>query len=134
MSRNVFPGLSSAMAEKVEHYLVTHRRIVKDFERSLANARHFIKLAELALEKEPANAVQMLNQIREVDLLGHLTQQLEEFQSLSASLPAALPQQEEQTLARRLSSVRERYETLIREAEQQVEDIDKILDGLNRPT
>ncbi|HUJ74238.1 MAG TPA: hypothetical protein VL359_05235 [bacterium] len=124
--------LSAAQAEKVERFLIAHRRIVADFARSLENARHFLNLAERALEREPGNTLTLLSQIREIDLLGHLSRQFEEFQAVAGALPpqgnAEAPAQ-----ARRVETTRSRYEDLIREAESQLAVMDRLQAALSHP-
>ena len=75
-----------AINEKVAAYLESHRKITGDFERSLRNARRYVELAEVAKDKEPAETVTMLEQIREIDLRGHLQNQFDAFQEISSLL------------------------------------------------
>ena len=75
------------LTEKVETYLDFHGRVVAEFERSLGNARHFLELATLSLEREAETTVTMLEQIREIDISGHLAAQFEEFKEMTEMLP-----------------------------------------------
>lgn len=127
----------TAFEERAREFLRAHRRIVSDFERSLKNARHFLKLAERSLEREPEATIQMLEQIREIDLLGHVTHQFEEYQSVVAMLPPAVAQGDpalpDEELPAEIKSMRARYEQLVQDAEGQAEDTEKILSSLQTP-
>ena len=90
MARRETRAAGETFEERARAFLLVHRRIVADFERSLKNARHFIKLAGRSLEREPEATITMLEQVREIDLLRHVTHQFEEFQSIAAMLPPAL--------------------------------------------
>ncbi|NIT63960.1 MAG: hypothetical protein GWO39_09295, partial [Gammaproteobacteria bacterium] len=54
----MIPQDAQEFSEKLAAFVGTHRRIVADFGRSLANARHFLKLAERSLEREPEETVE----------------------------------------------------------------------------
>ncbi len=127
-----------ASEERAQEFLKTHRRIVSDFERSLKNARHFIKLAGRSLEQEPEGTVTMIEQIREIDLLRHVTQQFEEYQSVVALLPPVISQADlagvpAGGLPGEIQSMQARYESLVHEAESQAEDMEQILSALTAP-
>jgi hypothetical protein len=115
-------------SEKMAEFVGTHRRIVADFGRSLANARHFLKLADRSSEREPEETVTMLEQIKEIDLLGRLTNQYEEYQHIAGFvLPAEAPPEHESPLLAQVADLRRQYESLLEEAEEQMEAIDKLL-------
>lgn len=127
-----------ASEERAREFLKTHHRIVSDFERSLKNARHFIKLAGRALEQEPEGTVTMIEQIREIDLLRHVTQQFEEYQAVVAMLPPVISQADPVEvpaggLPGEIKSMHAHYESLVHEAESQAEEMEKILSALTAP-
>ena len=126
-----------AVEERARAFLKTHHRIVSDFERSLKNARHFIKLADRSLEQEPDGTITMIEQIREIDLLRHVTQEFEEYQTIEAMLPPVLtledPASSAAGLRGEIKSMRARYESLVQEAESQAEEMEKILSALTAP-
>lgn len=119
---------SNAITDRLSAFLATQQRIVADFQRSLNNARHFIDLAGVSLEREPENTEIMLEQVLEIDLLRHVTEQFENFQSVAAMLSAAQGPLEADAGA--LREVQEGYEALIREAEGQAERISALLQTL----
>lgn len=119
------------LLEKAQTFLEFHRKVVADFERSLANARHFINLAGQAVEHEPENTVTMIEQIQEIDLLAHLSKQYEEFQQMAASLNT-LKVDENRVLAS-ISTVREQYEEILAEAEEQAGIMEVMLASLQNP-
>ena len=77
---------SVEFSENLGAFVRTQRRIVDDFGRSLSNARHFLNLAHRSLEREPDETVTMLQQIREIDLLGHLSHQFDEYRGVAGLL------------------------------------------------
>ena len=129
------PSAVEAVELGAREFLRIHRRIVSDFERSLKNSRQFIKLAHRSLEREPQNTVHMLEQILEIDLLGHVTRQFEEFESVLARLPPDLAGSEPAAPdeGAQFQSLRLRYEDLLRDAESQAEEIQKLLSALTAP-
>ena len=117
--------------EKMAAFVGTHRRIVEDFARSLANARHFLRLAEQAMEREPEETVTLLEQIREIDLLGHLGLQFEEYRNIaSLFLPEDAAAADDDTLLAEVAELQVRYEALLEEAESQMEGIEHVLFSL----
>jgi len=117
--------------EKMAAFVGTHSRIVDDFERSLANARQFLRLADRASEREPEETVQMLEQIKEIDLLGHLSTQFEEYRAIAAFLlPADAPPEHDSPLIGQVAELKLKYEALMEEAEGQMESIEKLLFAL----
>ncbi len=123
--------------ERAREFLRTHHRIVTDFERSLKNARHFIKLAGRSMEQEPEATITMVEQVREIDLLRHVSHQFEEFQSVAAMLPPALAP-DEPTLPddgprTAIKAMHARYEALVLEAESEAEEMERILSALQTP-
>lgn len=137
MSRHQPSSAAEPFDLRAREFLQTHGRIVAEFERSLKNARHFIKLANRSLEQEPESTVEMLGQIREIDLLRHVTQQFEEFESVLAMLPPGLVQadsaQPDAGTSAEFGALRQRYEAMAREAESQAEDMERVLAALTTP-
>jgi hypothetical protein len=130
--------LAEQVAGKLGRFQATHERILVDFSRSLHNSRHFIALAERALADEPEETVTMLEQIREIDLLRHLSEQYDEFQELARVLPATASPGVEATGipgdgAPGVTLLRTRYEELMREAERQVHEIERLLSAIQTP-
>jgi membrane-bound lytic murein transglycosylase B len=119
------------LLEKAQSFLEFHRKVVADFERSLANARHFINLAGQAVEHEPENTVAMIEQIQEIDLLGHLSKQYEEFQQMAAQLSTL--KVDENRVQASVTSVREQYEEILAEAEEQAGIMDVMLASVQYP-
>ena len=121
---------SVEFSENLGAFVRTQRRIVDDFGRSLSNARHFLNLAHRSLEREPEETVTMLQQIREIDLLGHLSHQFDEYRGvagllLSPPVPSADPD-----LVGEVAELQQSYEALLEEAEKQTEAIDRLLFSL----
>jgi hypothetical protein len=115
-------------SEKMAAFVGAHRRIVEDFGRSLANARQFIRLADRAMEREPEETVVMLEQIREIDLLGHLSTQFEEYRNIAGFfLPPDAPPEHDSPLLSQVADLQSRYEALLEEASGQMEVIEKLL-------
>lgn len=120
------------LTEKVIAYLESHGKITADFQRSLHNARHYVELAKAAKDKEPAEAAAMLEQIQEIDLLGHLQTQLEAFEDISKLLGTgeeAGEDAEEDTGegAGQIQEIRDRYDLMLEEAEDQQETIAELM-------
>ena len=121
------------ITEKMAQFIGTHRRILDDFARSLANADHFLQLAERSLEREPEETVALLEQIREIDLLGNLGLQGEEFRNIaSLFLPQDAAGADESPLVAQIAELQTRYEGLVEEAERQMAVIEKLLFTLQR--
>lgn len=119
---------SQELTEKMAEFVGTHRRILDDFARSLSNAAHFIQLAGRAMEREPEETVTMLEQIREIDLLGHLGTQYEEYRNIAGFfLPEDGTPPADSPLVAQVAELRDRYEGLVDEAERQMEAIEKLL-------
>ena len=121
------------LSEKVESFLVFHRRVIGDFRRSLANSSHFIDLAGKALEHEPDNTIHLINQIREIGLLSHLEDQFQEFQQMAgmlAHMPGGIDQDE---LREGVEAVKDDYEVLLGQAEEQAEKLAELLNLLEHP-
>lgn len=121
------------LTEKVSAYLENHRKITIDFERSLRNSRHYVELAKLARDKEPVEAETLLEQLREIDLLGHLQTQLEAFEDISGFFQTGEDSAEEESGGEnteqtdRLQEIRERYDVMLEEAEDQQEAISELM-------
>ncbi|MBI3993943.1 MAG: hypothetical protein HY342_11770 [Candidatus Lambdaproteobacteria bacterium] len=121
------------LSEKVETFLAFHRRVIRDFRRSLANAAHFIELADKAMEREPDNTVHLINQIREISLLTHLEDQFHEFgqmASMLANMPGGIDRDE---LREGMVHVKDDYEVLLAQAEDQAEKLAELLNLLEHP-
>jgi hypothetical protein len=116
--------------EKMTAFLATHQRILGDFGRSLANARHFLKLADRSLQREPEETVSMLEQIREIDLLGHLTRQYEEYRNVTNLLLPPHGSHPDPRLQGDLAELQTRYEGLLEEAAGQMEISGQLLTSL----
>lgn len=121
------PQEAREFAEKMAAFISIHRRILAEFGRSLANARHFLKLAGRSLEREPLETETMLEQIKEIDLLGHLTNQFEEYRSISALLLPPHTSVTDIELQGQIAEIQTKYEGLLEEAEDQMEAIDNLL-------
>jgi hypothetical protein len=119
--------------DKVAAYLETHRKIIAEFERSLRNARHFIELANLSRERERDSTVTMLEQIKEIDLLGHVNTQFDAFREVSDLLPQEANNAEVLEAKGNVDELNERYELLLEEAEQQQDTIREIIQALEEP-
>jgi hypothetical protein len=114
--------------EKMAAFVGAHRRIVADFGRSLANSRNFITLAGRSMEREPEQTVTMLEQIREIDLLGHLGSQYEEYRAIAGLyLPGEAPPEHDSPLLEQVVELQTQYEGLMEEAEGQMVAIEKLL-------
>ena len=121
------------LTDKVETYLDFHGRVVAEFERSLGNARHFLELATLSLERETETTVIMLEQIRDIDISGHLAAQFEEFKEMTEVLPEKTSRGVRESRASDLSALERQYEKLLEEAEQQRETLDRLLFTIQNP-
>ncbi len=126
----MIPQDAQEFSEKLAAFVGTHRRIVADFGRSLANARHFLKLAERSLEREPEETVEMLEQIKEIDLLGHLGTQYEEYQTVAALFLAPDSAAPDHPLVGEVAELQQKYEALLEEAADQMETLDRVLFAL----
>lgn len=122
---------SPALLEKLSTFVEFHRKVLSDFERSLANARHFINIAGRSVEQEPENTVAMLTQIREIGMLGHLNKQYEEFEQMAATLDGRELNQDRLTGS--LNMLRDHYEEILSEAEEQLDIMDLMLSSLKKP-
>jgi hypothetical protein len=121
------------LTEKVDSFLVFHHRVIGDFRRSLANAGHFIGLAGKAMEREPDNTIHLINQIREIGLLSHLEDQFHEFEQMAAMLshmPGGIDNDE---LREGIDTIKNDYEVLLGQAEEQAEKLAEMLNLLEHP-
>jgi cytochrome c556 len=121
------PFDANEFGAKLETLLDDHRRFIAQFEQSLKNAGHFIALADRSMEQEPEDTVAMLNQIREIDLLGYLQRLAEEFDTVRASLATSPFWKDAASFATDLDDLATRYEALQEEAASQLNGIDAIL-------
>ena len=113
--------------EKLSAFLDAHRRVIADFGRSLANSAQFLMLADKSMEREPEETESMLAQIKEIDLVGHLSHQLEEYQGVSVFLLPPNPPLDNPDLLGEIAELHSKYEGLLEEAEGQMEQLDKLL-------
>ena len=118
-------------SDKLETLLETHRRFIAEFEQSLRNARHFVALANRSMESEPEDTVSMLNQIREIDLLGHLQRLAEEFESVRGTLAASPFWEDAQGFSEELDDLADRYENLQQDAAEQLNSIEHLLNVMS---
>ena len=124
------PDTAAAFGRKLKALVSSHRRFIVDFENSLKNAGHFLALADRALEQEPESTVDLLRQIREIDLLGHLQRLSEEFDGLRSALATSPFWGESAVYQAELEQLSERYDALQREAVNQLSRIDTLLQAL----
>lgn len=121
------------LTEKVSAYLETHHNITTEFERSLRTARHYVELAKLARDKEPAETATLLEQIQEIDLLGHLQTQLEAFEDITGLLQSGEETAGEESGGEetgeidQIQEIRNRYDVMLEEAEDQQEVISELM-------
>jgi hypothetical protein len=125
------PDTAAAFGRKLKALVSDHGRFIADFENSLKNAGHFLALADRAMEKEPESTVDMLQQIREIDLLGHLQRLSEEFDGLRSALAASPYWGESEAYQAELERLSERYDALQGEAVNQLGRIDTLLQALH---
>jgi len=112
---------------KMADFVAAHHRILEDFERSLQNARHFLNLAQRSMEHEPDNTEMMLEQIKEIDLLGHLGNQMEEFIAIAGGVLSGQTNLDDPGVLSGLGEVNSRYEGLMEEAAEQMDLMEKLL-------
>lgn len=112
---------------KLETLIEDHRRFIVQFEQSLRKARHFITLADRSMEGEPEDTISMLNQIREIDLLGYLQKLAEEFEMVRTTLATSPYWEDARSFTPDLDDVASRYETLQAEAADQLGGIEALL-------
>lgn len=118
---------------KIESFLQFHRRIVEEFQRSLDNSAHFLKLAVKSMEPEPEATISMVNQIGEIGILPKLETQFQEFQQMAAMLTSMPGQSAGLELGESVDTMKDDYEVLLAEAEEQAEKILDILNLLEHP-
>lgn len=116
-----------AFREKVSTYLESHNRILREFRGSMDNANNFLELAKLASEKEPENTVSMLEQIKEIDLFGHLTRQHEAFQEVAGMLAPGSDDPAIRLQAEEFEDLDGQYEAMLEEAEAQMDLLETLL-------
>jgi len=121
---------SNVLMEKFTSFLSTHQRILTDFTRSLENARKFLDLAQVSISQEPRETEILLEQIREIDLLGHLGRQFEEFQQVAELLMATQPGEISSSMIEEMNQSKQNYQELVMEAENQMETIENLLSNL----
>lgn len=117
-------------AEKMNAFVRAHLRIIEEFGRSLANANHFLRLADRSMEKEPLETVSMLEQIKEIDLLGNLNTQVEEYRGIASFLLPPNTPIDDLALQGEVAELETKYEGLLEEAEKQMEQLQNLLSNL----
>ena len=127
---NAQPDTAAEFGRKLKSLVSSHRRFIADFENSLKNAGHFLALADRALEQEPESTVHLLQQIREIDLLGHLQRLSEEFDGLRSALATSPFWGEGAAYQSELERLSERYDALQGKAVSQLSRIDTLLQAL----
>jgi hypothetical protein len=121
---------AAEFGRKLKSLVSSHRRFITDFENSLKNSGRFLALADRALEQEPESTVDLLQQIREIDLLGHLQRLSEEFDGLRGALATSPFWGESAAHQAELERLSERYEALQAEAVNQLSRIETLLQAL----
>lgn len=117
-------------SEKMIAFVHAHHRILEEFGRSLANSNHFLQLAGRALEKEPLETVSMLEQIKEIDLLGNLNTQFDEYRGIAGLLLPPNTPVDNLALQGEVAELESKYEGLLEEAEKQMERLEVMLSTL----
>ena len=121
---------SRQFAKKMSAFVLAHQRIIEEFGRSLANSHHFLELAARAKDKEPLETVSMLEQIREIDLLGNLNFQFEEYRGIAGLLPPSTTTEDDLALRGDVAELESKYEGLLEEAQKQMEQLETLLSTL----
>lgn len=125
------PLEQGSLSQKLESLLADHRRFMSEFEVSLRNAGNFIQIADEAMEREPEATVEMLNQIRDFDLLGHVRNLIAEFNAVQGFVIASPLANEEERFRPQIEGLAADYEDLEQRAEDQLNTISSILDTLD---
>ncbi len=118
------------LREKMTAFVQAHQRILDEFGRSLVSANHFLQLADLSMKKEPLETVSMLEQIREIDLLGNLNSQVEEYRGIAGLLLPPNSPAGDPALQGDVAELEIKYEGLLEEAEKQMEQLGILLSTL----
>ena len=126
MNDTTIPNLD-ALHDKVTSYLDTHERILGEFRVSMDNAQNFLELAKLSADREPENTVIMLEQIKEIDLFGHLTRQYEVFREVTDMIPSGSDDPSTQLQAERFEDLDLQYEAMLADAEAKTEQLEQLL-------
>ena len=126
MSEETHPNLG-AFHDKISAYLESHQKIVGEFHTSINNAQNFLELAKLSIEQEPENTIEMLEQIKEIDLLGHLTRQFEAFQEVTSAIPVNSQDPGVKLQLEKFEDLENQYEGLLEQAEAQMELLELLL-------
>ena len=116
-----------ALRERLAAFLASQQQILSEFQRSLANARHFVELANLSMEKEPENTVTMLKQLQDIGLADHLETQFENFEAMERNLPLVSRMEETATQEGEWEDVRTKYGELLEEAARQTKETEFLL-------
>lgn len=113
-------------SEHMQKFARVHQEIVEQFVRSVEKAEHWVKLACLSREKEPQATLDMLRQIMEIDLLGNLSGQKEEFEKIYTVLPekARFVYKNVENLALNYKELIQRTESLHQEMYQLVQELE----------
>lgn len=116
-----------ALRERLAAFLASQQQILSEFQRSLANARHFVELANLSMEKEPENTATMLKQLQDIGLADHLETQFENFEAMERNLPLVSRMEETATQEGEWEDVRTKYGELLEEAARQTKETEFLL-------
>ncbi|MEE8435649.1 MAG: hypothetical protein V3S64_12750 [bacterium] len=117
-------------ADKMTAFVRAHQRIIEEFGRSLVSANHFLQLADRSMEKEPLETVSMLEQIKEIDLLGNLNSQVDEYRGIAGFLLPPNTPVDDLALRGEVAELETKYEGLLEEAEKQMEQLETLLSTL----
>ena len=123
---NKTPNLE-AFNEKIAAFFDTHQKIIAEFRISMENSQNFLELAKLSAEREPENTVDMLEQIKEIDLFGHLSRQFDVFQEVAGAIPKNSEDPNIQLQLEKFEDFEKQYEDLLEEAESQLELLEQLL-------
>ncbi len=116
-----------ALRDRLAAFLASQQQILSEFQRSLANARHFVELANLSMEKEPENTATMLKQLQDIGLADHLETQFENFEAMERNLPLVSRMEETSTEVGEWQDVRIKYTELLEEAARQTKETEFLL-------
>ena len=114
----------------IENCLALHEEACQKFDVSLERAAHFIRLALRSMYAEPAETLEMLEQIRDIGLLAHLEEQLRSLEEVQPVLRSLAETDSVTRPCARYRAVASEYERLIARAEAQCERMDDITAAL----
>lgn len=123
----------AAFEAKLNAFLAEHGRIIEEFERSIESAAHFLKLAFLSREAEPAQTLAMLRQMRGIAMGRQLGVQQREFERLAGLLLAVPAQDGGGSVHEQIARLRRQYEHLVGEAGEQDDEIERLIGEIEHP-